>query len=133
MEKQKLGPLQQEWVGALRSGDFPQCKGQLFKERRGSEVMGHCCLGVACMVAEASGVKLPEMPVDEGEMPGVVASKLRFRSRDGEIARDNGRQGAYVGGNFYGHLTAMNDAGCRFKTIAKFVEENPGLVFKGEA
>lgn len=45
----KLGPKQQAWVDALRSGKYVQGQGALIQERAG--YAQYCCLGVACEVA----------------------------------------------------------------------------------
>ena len=44
----KLTELQQQWIGALKSGEYTQTTGVL----QNSE--GYCCLGVACRVADKS-------------------------------------------------------------------------------
>lgn len=44
--------LREEWVKALESGEYKQCKGAL--EREGT----YCCLGVACVIAEKHGIEV---------------------------------------------------------------------------
>lgn len=43
----KLNPeFKAKWIAALRSGEYQQCHGTMFKEKTG----GYCCLGVAACV-----------------------------------------------------------------------------------
>lgn len=44
------------WVAALRSGEYQQARGALVKRVNG--VTSYCCLGVACEVAIANGLKV---------------------------------------------------------------------------
>lgn len=44
------------WVAALRSGQYRQAKGALVKRVDGA--ISYCCLGVACEVAIANGLKV---------------------------------------------------------------------------
>lgn len=41
------------WVSALRSGQYPQCRGEL----RNSSGLGYCCLGVLSQLAVDAGVQ----------------------------------------------------------------------------
>jgi hypothetical protein len=50
----------QKWVDALRSGEFEQAKGALYKNG------GYCCLGVACEVALRDGL---DLEVEEFSLP----------------------------------------------------------------
>lgn len=48
----KLPPeFKAKWVAALRSGEYKQCRGELFNGK------GYCCLGVACVITKT---KLPD-------------------------------------------------------------------------
>jgi len=47
-----------KWVDALRSGRFTQGIGCLKRFNENKHKYTHCCLGVACEVAEESGVSL---------------------------------------------------------------------------
>ncbi len=42
--KEQRDELRRKWIAALRSGEFKQCHGMLFKDG------GFCCLGVGCKV-----------------------------------------------------------------------------------
>jgi len=46
----------QAWVAALRSGEYAQTTAVLTRLSYGGEVVGHCCLGVACEVAVKAGL-----------------------------------------------------------------------------
>jgi hypothetical protein len=45
-----------KWVTALRSGKYPQGKGQLKAIPKNSDVAEYCCLGVLCELAVEEGV-----------------------------------------------------------------------------
>lgn len=47
--EQKLGPKQQAWMDALKSGEYKKTKGVLHTEN------GFCCLGVACDLRDREG------------------------------------------------------------------------------
>jgi hypothetical protein len=55
--------LKAKWIEALRSGKFEQIKGSLRARisETPTEVIGHCCLGVLCEVAD-----LPKAPMLSG-------------------------------------------------------------------
>lgn len=46
--KQELGPKQQAWVNALRSGKYLQGQRRLRQETPVEDVFEYCCLGVMC-------------------------------------------------------------------------------------
>ena len=52
-------PQQTEWLRRLRSGDFPQGKGQLTALDRTGHITGLCCLGVAAEMAVEQGIVVP--------------------------------------------------------------------------
>lgn len=57
-----LGPNQQKWINALKSGEYEQCDGSL------EDSNGYCCLGVACKVAEENNIEI--YYDDNGEIIG---------------------------------------------------------------
>lgn len=95
----KLGPNQQAWVDALRSGEYQQGEGTLERiitADDSAEETGrcYCCLGVACRVAEEAGVsiKRAEMMGGETVMQGNTLiyqdetfERLGFYSSSGDI------------------------------------------------
>lgn len=140
-KKQKLGPLQKEWVRALRSGKFKQAIGRLIAIPKGTlqgDELPCCCLGVACMVAHANGTRLHfeeighygingyvQIDNEASFLPQVVMRRMKFRSEYGALAK------LFAGKK---QLTEVNDyTGKTFKQIARFVEQNPEAVFTGPA
>lgn len=60
--------FKEEWVAALRSGEYPQTTKALTKLDRSGNVVGHCCLGVACEIAVKKGwLTTTERPDLSGE------------------------------------------------------------------
>lgn len=116
-------------VDALRSGEYTQCAGTLEKRVAG-EVIGNCCLGVACRLFVA---RYPDrLGVIEAEqytefhdctkgvggdyysalLPPSVQEWLGFRTRDGSLR----------GGESSITLSAANDTGRSFDYIANLIE-----------
>jgi hypothetical protein len=131
-KKQKLGPLQQEWIRCLRSRAWKQTTKKLCRESNGK--VAYCCLGVACEVSAANGVSLAQrfnerLWAFDGEtatLPDAVVDTLRFHSDSGDL---------YGGEKLDGRtsLVDANDHGATFKQIADFVEAHPEAVFTGPA
>lgn len=122
--KQELGPLQQRWIKALRSGRYKQ--GRMYL-RTGNEE--HCCLGVACRVLRIPSERLTEHGhYSFGEQaatltaPKEVVEKLQLYSHEGELV-----QRALKG---HSKLTAANDIGRSFEVIADWIEANADCVFR---
>ena len=98
--------LRDEWVKALRSGEFKQGTGRL------QDGDAYCCLGVLCLVAERIGfAPAVRRPFDGAE----------------EL------QGMYLGAQNLGNqissaiereTSTMNDAGVLFPEIATWIEAN---------
>jgi hypothetical protein len=116
-----LGPNQQKWVDALRSGEFNQTSLCLH------DSCGYCCLGVACKAAEKDGVYIEyedfgEETTDKylyGETldeQDLVMDWLDIKDGYGPFKETN--------------LTKLNDdEGKSFKEIADIIEENAHLIF----
>ena len=95
-----------KWVKALRSGKFLQVRGTLRGERKDGEV-GYCCLGVGHKVA---GID------DRWEAGTFVPAASEFfgiESHDPQLWQRNGAERS---------ASSMNDAGCKFTTIADAIE-----------
>jgi hypothetical protein len=109
------------WVEALRSGEYKQTK-EALKRKSG----GMCCLGVLCDLA---GEEWNPCPTSEGKILPVGASSHVATKKAMAFVGLRGPSGVIKGGNSeFFDLAAMNDAGKRFKTIAKIIEsEPPGL------
>ncbi len=114
-----------KWVKALRSGKFRQTREKL-RARNGA----CCCLGVACEVAIAGGVKVHREwsayakgyayggEQLSGELPEEVRQWLGLRISDG-VYRNS-------------RLTYDNDTlGLSFKQIADIIESEPEGLFEG--
>lgn len=118
------------WVEALRSGKFKQTTGRLAAK-------GHkfCCLGVACEVAIANGVKVKkEKPEsDDGDimydgsddvLPVSVQKWLGLKNIAGTFAHQ-----LEEFPNMFS-LIDMNDTGhMKFKEIADVIESKPKGLF----
>lgn len=126
-KKFELGPIQRDWVRALRSGKYKQCKSTLTK-LEGSKKVGHCCLGVLCELALKKGVELETTPSEEQDdalqyedeyifLPAKVRKWAALRENDGDYAYDKDS------------LAGQNDSGTSFKKIADVIEENAALIF----
>jgi hypothetical protein len=99
--------LRDEWVKALRSGEYAKGTGQLRKADR------YCCLGVLCRVV---GLR-PEQIDDYGNLDN---SELTREIRDA-----NGLGRYEVDSNsFQRKLARMNDEGEKFTAIADWIESN---------
>lgn len=105
--------LRMEWLAALESGDFSQCRDALQIEHR------YCCLGVACEVAERHGVTVYRM---DGALSGqdltdqspLIKAAFGFESHMGGYVTYKGMTRP---------LTELNDEGVSFQTIAGLVRE----------
>lgn len=123
---QKLGPKQQQWVEALRSGKYKQGKNVL---RSADDCF--CCLGVACdlFVSLEHVVKYRENGAYSykgvlSEVPYEVLLSLKLRSPLGKIEGVDGEKS----------LAILNDKlYWNFQEIADFIEANPEKVFTEEA
>lgn len=103
-----------EWVKALRSGEYKQGKNALLKED------AYCCLGVLCKIAEKHSVI--EMPIPN-PAPNVIAAYLpKSVQHWAEMASDNGFISEKYG--LTESLATMNDGGMSFDNIANFIEKN---------
>jgi hypothetical protein len=116
-----LGPNQQQWVAALRSGKYKQGQGRL--QSRDS----YCCLGVACAVAENNNILVK---YEGGQFLGVILDYqqdvidwLNLENESARFSDDN---------NVRNSLWKLNDCEqLNFNAIADFIEKNAGLLFKG--
>jgi len=96
----ELGPIQKQWVAALRSGEYPQ--GRNFMVCNGK----YCCLGVA---AKCFG-----LDHDRFYLTNKSWESLGLRDSEGTFT--------YIP-NFYGSLAQMNDRGVPFTKIADLMEQ----------
>lgn len=113
----ELGPNQKRWINELKSGNYNQCFGRLF---RWTEDLypSFCCLGVAKVV-----LNLTE--ADPYDLTNSYRN-LGLRDADGTL------HCSYISksGSIFRSLTALNDtSGMSFKEIAEYIEANPKNVF----
>ena len=120
-----------EWVAALRDGEFDQTKHMLHDQR------GYCCLGVACEIfAEVLNLKV-ETVQRRGEgfevyydfqstvLPEKVADFLGLKTSEGSFSEIR-IEGAKRGDT----LTSINDSGATFSQIADILEKHEDLLFE---
>ena len=147
-EKQELGPLQKEWLKALRSGGFEQCEGHLQQRDPQTKRSSYCCLGVACEVMMGMGMEIPrpDGKLEQKVLAGPaqpVKKALRLHSDGGGFRKDGKfhtelvparhKDGGYLTMSA-SSLTMLNDSiSYNFKDIAAFIENNPELIFEGPA
>lgn len=104
-----------KWLKALRSGEYKQTKGRLYRP----ETCGFCCLGVLQHVASGGSV---EAYVDDGEY--MTLPSLRWLRDNGIEFNDRAGSGTTVpmlptlGRN----AASANDRGMKFKRIADAIE-----------
>ena len=110
----------QDWIKALRSGDYKQTKGRL---RRGDSF---CCLGVAC---EISGRGVWQQRTRNGSLTYIYIFDNEALPR--EVANYYGIRDVYA--TFWigtvdrknNSLSNLNDKGATFDEIADIIEEEP--------
>lgn len=142
----QLGPNQKAWVAALRSGNYKQGAAGL------EPVNGrYCCLGVACSVAEGSGVHVDRYDENMGRIKGPylkyqwpVMDYIRLRNEFGEPGFKYAEEiddylGLWFGvkqrdtvrGPYSLSLIALNDTlELTFEQIAEVLEAFPEAYFE---
>lgn len=118
--------LKAKWLAALRSGDYTQVSEVLhLLDQDGCTTVGHCCLGVLCVVAAEPAKDMNSRGDAEldTENHGMVPVKF-YGDNDGFLlsARQQQRFGLKDGVAMT--LAQMNDDGKTFAEIADFIEEN---------
>jgi len=104
-----------KWLKALRSGEYKQAKGRLYRP----EICGFCCLGVLQHVASGGSV----------EAYGDDGGYMKLPSRG--WLKENGIQFLSVPGSICGdpflptigrRASSANDSGMKFKCLADAIE-----------
>lgn len=125
------GPLQEQWLQSLESGDYKQTTDVLCKQKSDeSDTPKFCCLGVACWLTK--GVYWTPYPHKgmgywcanhkECSLPYEVLHNFKFFQHEGHI-RETDKS-----------LSALNDDHkFTFKEIATFVRLVPDLIFTESA
>lgn len=129
---------QKMWLKDLETTKAKQTDGCLTRIDEKQRVIGHCCLGRACVVfrqpiAEREGEYVfyknfttdkTELNPEEELLPSNLVSKLKLHS-------DSGKLSHAIDEHDYESLAEMNDSGSfTFKQIAKFIRKHPRAVFK---
>jgi hypothetical protein len=113
----KLGPTQQKWVDALRSGGYKQTDGCLINyDEHGNA--SYCCLGVADNLFKLT-------PDSNENLYGSNYNEILG------LRTENGGFSHLIPVDEYGYteLTQMNDDGVPFSKIADFIEANVEAIF----
>lgn len=162
-KKQTTGPAQRHWIKWLRSGKLKQVTGVLTEihtsydiETDGlvsTEVIGHCCLGVASECAIHRGLKVNVKDnvnerIYNGQsqtLPQKVQQAFAFRNDDGQFTVKDARKLLskkrflelcnrvdFDENDDYDltSLAVLNDNGKSFSFIADLVSDFPELFFK---
>lgn len=110
----KFNELQTKWLEALESGEYDQCKNQLYDKDR-----GYCCLGVAEKLRDPD-MHLLERNSEIGTPRNQTISELNLFSPTGFLKDPN-----------FDSLTDLNDHhDFSFNDIAEYIRENPWRVFR---
>ena len=100
--------IKEQWIKALRSGNYQQCKNYLNREDK-----EFCCLGVLC---EISNLKKSGSEV-KSYTDSFFASSVTYLPN---AFRDK----IEITGEQEARLIRMNDNGVSFNEIAKYIDEN---------
>lgn len=116
--------LKQEWLAALRSGNYTQGTGYLRlgaiwrKDRK----VAHCCLGVLCELAAKHGLGKWGTEADpDGEG---LENDFYFLSHSDTMPPDSLLQRIGLHEDHANALAKMNDEGQTFTKIANYIEEH---------
>lgn len=122
-----MGPVQKQWLAALRSGKYLQGGAFLLRNDR------YCCLGVACEMLELKrmdGIYFYGDTFSARSMPGYSYRDLGLHSREGRFKYKDSTNAVILN---HGTLTDLNDfSGLDFSEIADLIEQNEHLVFAEE-
>lgn len=132
-----MGLLQQEWVRALKSGDFLQARQILFRYNGPGQPYSNCCLGVALCVLEANGVPL-KYSLDANKSLHVrfdgSGATVNMPTGTWEQLKLNDADGGLRGDENHSSLIRMNDTlGWSLEQIGEYIEQHPENVFTGPA
>lgn len=109
-----------EWLKALRSGDYKQAQGGLKIELE-NRIVGYCCLGVA---GEIVGCKIPIEKYGESIHAWIGGRKTRGTATTPIIGYTKVPKLLHGNEGVGQELAEMNDDGNDFKTIADYIEQN---------
>ena len=109
--------IKQQWLKALRSGEYKQGRRVLRKKTVEGELK-YCCLGVLCELhRKATGAREWDLSIEGYSYYGRAAySPWEVRVWAGDVFRNKL--------SFEGILAEANDKGADFPTIANWIEAN---------
>jgi hypothetical protein len=115
----------QQWIDALRSGEFNQCTGALAKPDPDTGAMSYCCLGVLATIAgvehRLTSVAITDFIFDDdnwecGIIPeafrSIIVSDLDLSQPVSTLTQDD----------LMRNLSTKNDNGASFNDIADYLE-----------
>lgn len=113
----KLGPNQQAWIDALRSGKYQQGTSFLINENK------YCCLGVLAAIAGCS------MSKDENGAEFFNNCEEFAPQQAMDFVALKNDCGGFGEDYMIDSLTYLNDNGKTFKEIADIIEEKADILF----
>lgn len=127
------------WAKALVSGEFKQTKRVLTRlDEETGEVLGHCCLGVACEVYRLNGGQLPFRDNADGEAryyadTGAAYGRTESSAALPDVVREwlglRDGMGEFGDGDKDTSLADLNDEGINFGHIAAIIASEPRGLF----
>lgn len=128
MKRNEFTSEQEQWLQALESGKYSQCKDKLWKELKPNK-KSFCCLGIAHQLFDPSNINMNPCPLEnQYSHGGVLGEELRkrmfFKGAEGDISPV-----IVFKGEYYHNLASMNDNGVNFKQIANMIRQKPWKVF----
>lgn len=111
--------FKRNWIEALKSGKYKQGDGALRAsvkdDETGKKSIKHCCLGVACAVAGATGI------LDKGFITndGLEKKLIKSINKVPAILQSDKLEG----NDIPNVLASLNDEGKSFKEIAKVIQK----------
>ena len=119
----------QQWIDALRSGEYDQCTGALAKPDPDTGGMSYCCLGVLATIAGVGHQmhdNLPSITVfdfdDEVSVSGIIPEAFRSTIvSDLDLAQLD-RDAQFPQDDLMRVLSSKNDRGASFDEIADYLE-----------
>ena len=117
----------QQWIDALRSGEFNQCTGALAKPDPDTGAMSYCCLGVLATIAGVE-YRLTSVAItdfifnDDNWECGIIPEDFRsIIVSDLDLAQDI-KGPANTMDDLMRVLSSKNDNGATFNEIADYLE-----------
>ena len=128
----------QDWIDALRSGEFKQCTGALAKRDPETGTTSYCCLGVLATIAGVGVQIMPLAPVEQAMLfafdnyttaTGIIPAGYRnIIVSDLDLSTRALPMTVIVlspADDLMRILSTKNDSGATFEDIATYLEELP--------